>query len=158
MTDTILEEIIKTVYGANWLIPAVIILAVATVIGFVYKSSLPEYVKACLSMAASFVSLLLLSLCYPWANKPNLLPMVVRIQCGIAFIAAISITTLMFIYRKIDKQLSIVINNTESGGNRITAWKELQNIKVSRLTPLQKKKYVKRRLYLRVFLGNTSGA
>lgn len=45
MTDTILEEIIKTVFGANWLIPAVIILAVATVIGFVYKSSLPEYVK-----------------------------------------------------------------------------------------------------------------
>lgn len=76
---------------------------------------------------------------------------------GLAFIAVISIITLLVLYIKIDNQLRIVIKNTESDGNRIVAWKELQTIKVSNLAPWQKKVYDKRRLYLRVFLETHVG-
>lgn len=158
MADTVLEEIIKTVFGANWLVPAVIIIITVVLIGFVCKRSLPQYIKACLTVAACSISLPLLSFRFPWTNYPNLLPMVDKIQWGLVCIAVISIITLLVLYRKIDKKLSIVIKNTESDGNRIAAWKELQTIKVSSLAPWQMKVYDKRRLYLRVFLGNTCGA
>lgn len=158
MADTVLEEIIKTVFGANWLVPAVIIIITVALIGFVCKRSLPQYIKACLTVALSSISLLLLLCYFLLTDYPNCLPMADKIQWGLAFIAVISIITLLVLYIKIDNQLRIVIKNTESDGNRIVAWKELQTIKVSNLAPWQKKVYDKRRLYLRVFLGNTCGA
>lgn len=158
MADTVLEEIIKTVFGANWLVPAVIIILSVALIGFVCKRSLPQYIKACLTVASSSISLLLLLCNFPLTDYPNCLPMADKIQWGLVFIAVISILTLFVLFRKVDKKLRIVIKNTESDGNRIVAWKELQTIKVSNLAPWQKKVYDKRRLYLRVFLGNTCGA
>ncbi|MDO4808509.1 MAG: hypothetical protein Q4A04_00880 [Eubacteriales bacterium] len=158
MADTVLEEIIKTVFGANWLAPAVIIFISAALIRFVCKRSLPQYMTICLTIAASSVSILLLSFCYSRTSQPNLVPAVEKINWVIACILVISITSFIFIYRKFDKQLDLVQTNTESGGNKIAAWKELQTIKVSCLTPRQKRIYDKRRLYLRVTLGNTSGA
>lgn len=158
MTDIVLEEIIKTAFGANWLISAIIILLAVSVIGFVYKSCLPKYIKVCLIVLTSALSVLLLSFQYPWLNHPNLLLMVEISQLVLGGFAVTTIVVLILFYRKIDKQLSIVIKNTESGGNRIAAWKELQNMKVSSLASWQKKKYDKRRLYLRVFLGNIRGA
>lgn len=158
MADTVLEEIIKTVFGANWLVPAVIIIISVAMIRFVCKRSLPQYIKACLTAATSSILLLLLSCYFLWADYPNLLLMADKIKWELAFITVISILTLLVLYRKIDKKLRIVIKNTESDGNRIAAWKELQTIKISCLAPWQKKVYDKRRLYLRVFLGNTSGA
>ncbi len=158
MADTVLEEIIKTVFGANWLVPAVIIIITVVLIRFVCKRNLPQYIKACRTVVVCSISLFLLSFCFPWTNHPKLLPMVDKIQWGLVIVAVIAIVTLLLIYRKIDNQLRIVIKNTESDGNRIAAWKELQTIKVSYLAPWQKQVYDKRRLYLRVFLGNTCGA
>lgn len=158
MVDTVLEELIKTVFGSNWIIPAVIIVTYAAVIKFAFKGSLPKYIKVCLIVSMSSCALLLLSLYYPWTNQPDLVSIAVIIKWVLACTAAFFIMILLFRYRKIDKQLSFVIKNTESSGNRISAWKELQNIKVSNLTSWQKNKYDKRRLYLRVFLGNTCGA
>ena len=50
------------------------------------------------------------------------------------------------------------MKNTKPGGNKITAWKEIQSIKASNHTSWQKKKYNKRRLYLQMVLGNMYGA
>ena len=158
MVNTVFDELIKTVFGTNWLIPEVIIVIAAYVIVFVFKRSFPCYIKACLMVATSSCVSLFLSLYYPWESHPDLVPIAVVVNWVLACITALAIIVLIFLYLKIDKQLRFVIKNTKVGGNRITAWKELQNIKVSKLTWWQKKKYDKHRLYLRVFLGNTYGA
>ena len=158
MADSIFEKLIETIFGANWLIPAVIIFVAFTIIRFVYNSSLPKYIKGCLTVAVSFLSLLLLSFCYVWTDYPDLMLMVEAGQWISGGMAAIAIMVLFLRYRKIDKELILVMKNSEPDGNKITAWKKLQCIKASKLTPWQKKKYDKRRLYLRVFLGNMCGA
>lgn len=158
MADSILEKIIETVFGANWLTAMVILLVLSVTARLTYKSNLPKYIKICLIISTGSISILLLSFCYPWINHPIFLPVVKNAQRLLCCIAVIFILILLFRYRRIDNLLDIVIKNTKPGGNKITAWKELQSIKASNLTSWQKKKYNKRRLYLRVFLGNMCGA
>ena len=158
MADSVLEKIIETVFGTNWLTPAVIIVAFSAAVSLAYKSSLPQYIKVCLIVSTSSISLLILSFCYPWQNHPNFIPTVENVQWLLGGITVLAILMLLFCYRRIDNLLDLVIENTKPGGNKIAAWKELQSIKASNLTSWQKKKYNKQRLYLRVFLGNMCGA
>lgn len=158
MADSVLEKIIETLFGTNWLTPALIIVAFSAAVRLAYKSSLPQYIKVCLIISTSSISLLILSFCYPWINYPHFLPTVENVQWLLGGIAVLAILMLLFCYRRIDNLLDLIIKNTKPGGNKITAWKELQSIKASNLTSWQKKKYNKRRLYLRVFLGNMCGA
>lgn len=156
MADTVLEQIVKTIFGDNWLISMVILLVACAVLRFVYKRKLPKYIKVCLGIVSGLVTILLLSFCYLWPS--NLLSIVKNVQWIVTSLILLTFIILLFIYKKIAKQLDQVIKNTEPGGNRITAWKELQSIKTTNLTPWQKRKYDKRRLYLRVILGNMCGA
>lgn len=158
MANSILEETLKTVFGTNWLIPAVIIVAFIAAVRLAYKSILPRYIKVCLIIFTILFSLLIISFCYPWLNYPNFIPIVVNVQWLLGSIIVIVILVLLFCYIRIDKLLDLVIKNTKPGGNRIKAWKELQNIKAINLTSWQKKKYNKWRLNLRVLLGNMCGA
>ena len=156
MADTVLEQIVKTIFGDNWLKPMVILLVAFAVLGFIYKRKLPKYIKVCLGIVSVLVTILLLSFCYLWPS--NLLSIVKNVQWIVTSLILLTFSILLFLYKKIAKQLDQVIKNTEPGGNRITAWKELQSIKTTNLTPWQKRKYDKRRLYLRVILGNMCGA
>ena len=55
--------------------------------------------------------------------------------------------------------MHIALRNSENeNGDFILSWNELQNIKSSDLTKRQLRKYDRRRLYLRIFLGNLKGA
>ena len=130
-----IRKIIETVFGStNWLTPAVIIVVFYAAVSLAYQSRLPQYIRICLIVSTGLISLLLLSLCYPRLNHPNFLPTVENVQWLLGGITVLAILMHLFCYRRIDNLLDLVMKNTKPGGNKISAWKEIQSIKASNLT------------------------
>lgn len=162
MVDTILEELVKTTFGDNWLYAMAVLVCACFAIKFMWNSSrLPGYIKKCLLICLIAGGALIEAELFQWNQQawyPDVKLLVDILPYTLSVVMILSIGFLAYSYCKIDRQLKVVITNTEPQGDKIAAWKELQDIQVARLTPWQKKKYDKRRLYLRVFLGNMCGA
>ena len=162
MTDIVKEYLIRFAFGDNWPIAAIIFILSAFILGFIYKHSLPKYFKGCLYVGIVTATAFAESYFFLWSkysDEYKCIPLSANaFRVILAAILTISVTILFTKYRKIDHQLKLVMKNTKSGGDKISAWNELQKISVDKLTPWQKKKYDKHRLYLRVYLGNMAGA
>ena len=162
MTDTVIEHLIRSAFGDNWLIAAIILIFSVSILGFIYKHYLPKCFKGCLFVGIVTATAFAESYFFLWSkysDEYKCIPLSANaFRVILAAILTISVTILFTKYRKIDHQLKLVMKNTKSGGDKISAWNELQKISVDRLTPCQKKKYDKHRLYLRVYLGNMAGA
>ena len=159
MFDAVVEEIIKAKFGAeNWLAATLVIIVAGTVIRFVYKKGLPRYFKGCAVTGTISIAVWVESQLFPWENSPSV-QQVGKFLPPLSW-AALVVAAVIFwgIYRENDQNLKYAIQNTDFDGNKIEAWKSLQEIKTTNLTPWQRKKYDKSRLYLRVFLGNMRGA
>lgn len=175
MMDTVKEYFIKSVFGNNWPIAAIILIFSVSFLRFIYKCSLPKYFKFCVLTSIVAVTAFAESYFFSWDKYGNqysdrysfaairllALPCT-TIRIVLLIILSLSLAILFPRYRKIDRQLGLAIKDAKSDGdktgNNITAWNELQKISVEKLTPWQKKKYDKHRLYLRVDLGNMAGA
>lgn len=158
MQETVIEEIIKIIFGEYWLIPAIIIVVAGAVIRFIYRNHLPMYFKGCLIICMIAIAVLAGSDFVRWDQYPAIKQIREIISPLLLLLIVIAMVVLFCEYRKNDRQLKAVIKNTKPYGNKIKAWKELQKIKTANLTSWQKRKYDKRRLYLRVVLGNMCGA
>lgn len=161
MTDIVLEELIKTTFGVNWPYAMTVLVLAGLAIKFISGSSLPRYFKTCLLIYLTAVATLIEDELFQWNQQiwyPDVKLLADSLPYMLLVVMILSIGFLTYNYYKIDRQLKAVFTNTEPRGDNIVAWNELQSIQVARLTPWQKKKYDKRRLYLRVFLGNMCGA
>jgi len=158
MIEMFIEEIIKLLFGKHWLIPFAFFAMLFLIIKHVANGHLPRYFKvSTIALAISF-TLFVLAYYFPWVKYSYAPEIKIYIICSLSVVALLLTMFIIVTYFRIRKRLSIVIENTESAGNKINAWNELQNIKPKDLMPWQVKKYNKRRLYLRVFLGNLKGA
>lgn len=168
MLDTIIEETIRLVFGDNWLVIGIVIVAVLVtiaVIRFARNNRFPVYFRNCLVAGViEVVALIEVYILGMHTYSGGKLAVEGKSAIGIAVfllllaLICITIVTLVLIYYKYDKRLKYIVKNIQPDGNYIKAWKDMQNIKLSCLTPWQVKKYNKRRLYLRVILGNMCGA
>ena len=160
MTDIVKEYLIRFAFGDNWHIAAIIFILSAFILGFIYKHSLPKYFKGCLYVGIVTATAFAESYFFLWGKySDKSIPLTAEIfRAILAAILPLSVAILFTKYRNIGHQLKLVMKNTKSGGDKISAWNELQKISVDKLTPWKKKKYDKHRLYLRVYLGNMAGA
>lgn len=158
VNNRVTEEIIKITFGDNWLIAAFVFVVAVSAIRFIRKNNLPKYFRKCLIVCVCAIAALIDSKFFQWNEYLGALR--IRKVFPLLLLTVIVVTIAIFIYSymKNDKQLKYVIKNTESDGNIIKAWERLQKIKTINLTPWQKRQYDKRRLYLRVMLGNMCGA
>ena len=154
VNNRVTEEIIKITFGDNWLIAAFVFVVAVSAIRFIRKNNLPKYFRKCLIVCVCAIAALIDSKFFQWNEYLGALR--IRKVFPLLLLTVIVVTIAIFIYSymKNDKQLKYVIKNTESDGNIIKAWERLQKIKTINLTPWQKRQYDKRRLYLRVMLGN----
>lgn len=158
MNNKVTEEIIKHIFGANWLVAAFVFVVAVSVIRFICKNDLPNYFRKCLIVCVSAIAVLIDSSFFQWDQYPSILPIRKFFPLLLLTVIVVTIAIFFHTYMKSDKQLKYAIKNTESDRNIIKAWESLQKIKTINLTPWQKKQYNKRRLYLRVMLGNMCGA
>lgn len=168
MLDAIIEETIRLVFGDNWLVIGIVIVAVLVtiaVIRFARNNRFPVYFRNCLVAGvievAALIEVYILGM-YTYSGGKATVEgkSAIGIAVFLLLLALIftTIATLVLVYYKYDKKLKYIVKNIQPDGNYIKAWKDMQNIKLSCLTPWQVKKYNKRRLYLRVVLGNMCGA
>ena len=158
MTEKVIEEVIRAIFADNWLIATIIFIVAIMLIRLCIKAILPRFFKACALIITIIIAMYVESF-FLQGNKYAALNLsVCHFRTVLMFLLVLTFAFFYTMYRKIDLQLKLVIENTEPSGNKITAWNELQKISIERLAPWQKKKYDKRRLYIRVFLGNMSGA
>lgn len=158
MVDTIAEEVIKAIFRDKWIAAGIVIVITIVAIRFVCKNNLPGYFKRCLIICMVSIAALVESNFFQWDCIFNTQRIKKFFVLVLLLVITITVITFFYKYKKIDGKLRDVIKNTEPNGNIIEAWKSLQEIKTASLTPWQKKQYDKRRLYLRVVLGNMCGA
>lgn len=158
MNNRVTEEIIKITFGDNWLIAAFVFVVAVSAIRFIRKNNLPKYFRKCLIVCVCAIAALIDSKFFQWNEYPGALRIRKVFPLLLLTVIVVTIAFFFYSYMKNDKQLKYVIKNTESDGNIIKAWERLQKIKTINLTPWQKRQYDKRRLYLRVMLGNMCGA
>ena len=158
MNNRVTEEIIKITFGDNWLIAAFVFVVAVSAIRFIRKNNLPKYFRKCLIVCVCAIAALIDSKFFQWNEYLGALRIRKVFPLPLLTVIVVTIAIFIYSYMKNDKQLKYVIKNTESDGNIIKAWERLQKIKTINLTPWQKRQYDKRRLYLRVMLGNMCGA
>lgn len=158
MSDIVIEAI-KKIFGENdWLFPAIVLCLAVLGIQLVKKKNLPRYFRYGIIICIVTITVFIEMACLNCTQHPRLILIKYAIMRLASILSVIILLFLAYKYIKNEKQLRLVIRNTDYDGKIIKAWEQLQEIKISNLTLRQKKKYDKRRLYLRVMLGNMQGA
>lgn len=156
--EDILIEIVKEKYGFDALWLLLLILGESLIVRVFIKARFPRYITAGIGTVIASVGLFLIQLFLRLfgQNAGYFHPVIITT----IFITLLSATLTIAHYISIDRRLRLILKNSEpaESDKTIMAWQQLQEIKVSSLLPWQKKKFDKRKLYLRIFLGNLKGA